>query len=252
MKNVIVLIPVYKPTLSQDELCSLNRCIEVLKSYDIGLICPCSLEMVDTWRGKDFRIYKFRDHYFKSIDGYNRLMLNKEFYQTYSDYQYILIYQLDAIAFFDDLERFLKLDYDYIGAPWIFGQTFSKKVANTFWSKISKLIDIKIHDFICDDKTFVGNGGLSLRKVSSFIKILSEFECFLNSYSDNEDVFFSWIGKMYPDKFKVAPLEIALQFSFETYPRECYEMNGRRIPFGCHAWKKYDPEFLWELLNSVK
>ena len=37
----------------------------------------------------------------------------------------------------------------------------------------------------------------------------------------------------------------ALEFSFELAPRYCFMMNGRRLPFGCHAWFRYDREF-WE------
>jgi hypothetical protein len=41
----------------------------------------------------------------------------------------------------------------------------------------------------------------------------------------------------------IAPLEVALRFAFEANPRICYEMNNYEIPFGCHAWEKYDKEF---------
>jgi hypothetical protein len=34
-------------------------------------------------------------------------------------------------------------------------------------------------------------------------------------------------------------------FSFEVAPRYCFKMNRERLPFGCHAWSKYDQEF-WE------
>jgi hypothetical protein len=28
-------------------------------------------------------------------------------------------------------------------------------------------------------------------------------------------------------------------------PRLCFELNGRKLPFGCHAWQRYDRGF-WE------
>ena len=37
----------------------------------------------------------------------------------------------------------------------------------------------------------------------------------------------------------------ALSFAFETNPRACFELNGRRLPFGCHKWWHHDREF-WE------
>jgi hypothetical protein len=43
----------------------------------------------------------------------------------------------------------------------------------------------------------------------------------------------------------VASVDEALRFAFEAAPRECFERNGRRMPFGCHAWEKFDRGF-WE------
>jgi hypothetical protein len=34
-----------------------------------------------------------------------------------------------------------------------------------------------------------------------------------------------------------------LRFAFEAAPRQCLEMNQGRLPFGCHAWGRYDREF---------
>ena len=47
----------------------------------------------------------------------------------------------------------------------------------------------------------------------------------------------------YLPEFKVASLEQGLRFAFEASPRTCFEMNGGRLPFGCHAWGRYDREF---------
>lgn len=49
----------------------------------------------------------------------------------------------------------------------------------------------------------------------------------------------------YYPAFKIAPLEVALRFAFECVPRYCFEKNNFTLPFGCHAWAKYDREF-WE------
>jgi hypothetical protein len=50
--------------------------------------------------------------------------------------------------------------------------------------------------------------------------------------------------KYYPD-FRIAPVEVGLKFAFEVAPRLCFELNNRHLPFGCHAWPRYDREF-WE------
>ena len=67
----------------------------------------------------------------------------------------------------------------------------------------------------------------------------------LDNWNKNEDLFIADRAKHYYPDFKIAPLEVALRFGFESVPRYCYEQNGHKLPFGCHAWERYDPEF-WE------
>ena len=66
----------------------------------------------------------------------------------------------------------------------------------------------------------------------------------------HEDVFWSFEAPKFDANFKVATAEEALPFAFEVAPRWCFEKNGRRLPFGCHAWPKYDREFWMEILNK--
>ena len=61
----------------------------------------------------------------------------------------------------------------------------------------------------------------------------------------NEDFFWCMqVGKIFSD-YKVAPVSEAIKFSFETNPELLFEKNNMQLPFGCHAWKRYDPIF-WE------
>jgi hypothetical protein len=59
------------------------------------------------------------------------------------------------------------------------------------------------------------------------------------------DQFWSLEARRYMPSFRLASVDEALGFAFEAGPRECFERNGRRVPFGCHAWAKYDRAF-WE------
>jgi hypothetical protein len=61
----------------------------------------------------------------------------------------------------------------------------------------------------------------------------------------NEDHFWSDEAVKYFPDFKVASIEEGLRFAFEVAPRLCFEMNNRTLPFGCHAWYKFDRTF-WE------
>jgi len=61
----------------------------------------------------------------------------------------------------------------------------------------------------------------------------------------NEDCFWSFKAADYYPGFKIASVSDGLSFSFEAAPRRCFERNVDHLPFGCHAWGKYDRKF-WE------
>lgn len=215
-KEVKVIIPCYRSYLTESERISLLQCKRILGRYPICIIKPAGLPLqMDEIQGLE--IEEFDDKWFQSVQTYNQLMLTEQFYECFLDYAYILIYQLDAFVFQDELHAFCSLGYDYIGAPWLDGR------------------------FVYVNGTggcyYVGNGGLSLRKVETHLEILKKIKI------DNivtEDLFFS---SREQDGFCVAPIEIALQFAFETRVRQCFERNNGKMPFGCHAWQKYDFAF---------
>ena len=84
MHNVKVIIPIYKADLSNVERISLTQVCKVLQNYPLVVIKPQSLDLsvlADEFPLLSF--VSFDDNYFRGISGYNRLMLAKEFYQTF-------------------------------------------------------------------------------------------------------------------------------------------------------------------------
>lgn len=114
-----------------------------------------NLDLYHRLMGKDLRlkVERFDDKNFTDVNAYNKLMLKREFYNRFKIYRHILIYQLDAWVFKDELLKWCSYNYAYIGAPW-----FS------------------------DDKPLtglphfmgIGNGGFSLRDVKKHLRILSK------------------------------------------------------------------------------
>lgn len=259
-KLVGIVIPLStRKNLSKSEKISLKHLEYYLGQHDKIFIAPECLE----FRYEGIPIERFDDKYFGSTSSHNRLLLSKEFYKTFSGYKYLLIYHLDSLVLSHDLVEWCKLEYDYIGAPWIQG-----------------------HDLPWLNENGVGNGGFSLRKVESFLRLLDsgvpwesitvKFQKFKETASvrefmvntksllkycipglntiqkhiemhinngRNEDRFIYYYAQKYYPEFKIAPVDVALQFAFEANPRICYEQNKREMPFGCHAWEKYDKEF---------
>lgn len=215
MEMAAVLIPVYKNELSRSEMISLRQCKRILNRYPVILVTSETLN-IENSELSGWPVERYSNCYFDGIAGYNQLMLSKEFYQRFEAYSYILIYQLDAFVFFDRLQEFCELGYDYIGAPWLGGYRY---------------IDGPERRYL-----YVGNGGFSLRRVSAFLDILDGEVS--QGISDPEDVF--WASRK---ELAIAPVETAISFAFEGLVRKSFELNHRKLPFGCHAWYNYDFEF---------
>lgn len=218
MTEVGVIIPYYHKDLSELEKISYLQCKKILGQYPIILLIPDSMSEEDYPKDDMVIIEKVPTVWLQSISTYNAMMLNIEFYKRFQEYKYILIYQLDAFVFSDRLMEFCNYNYDYIGAPWLAGYFYYISEENCIWN--------------------VGNGGFSLRKVQSFINLLLH-----NTETDfkgHEDFFYAISQGA---NFKVAPIEIALQFSFEQEVKKSFALNNQELPFGCHAWEKYDLQF---------
>src|SRR5690606_29769773 len=119
MIEVSVVIPIYKSELTDSELKSFKQCLDVLGNHPLMLVAPTGLDTstYETLAGRNLQCTYFNKRYFTSVRGYSELLLSKKFYCHFEAYEYILIYQLDAWVFQDDLSHWCKLDYDYIGAP---------------------------------------------------------------------------------------------------------------------------------------
>lgn len=254
----VILIPVYKQIPSVDEMASLRQLEHILGCWEMRFVCPESLDMssYDAITNKPFLKERFADCFFKGIDGYNALMRENAFYARYSAYEYMLIYQLDAWVFKDELEYWCDQGYDYIGAPW-FEKFGSYEEGKRLWK--------------------CGNGGLSLRKVRKFIEcttpdapvytirgiishanrhVLRNIIRYFR-YPNNMGWFIQHLAGSWEDFFFCGDLsethhalnvpqpKIAAHFSFERSPSYLFSITGKELPFGCHAWRKYDFDDFW-------
>lgn len=251
MKAVIV-IPVYKPQPNADERASLLQCLHVLGKHDICMVCPTSLdtsayEQEFHKAGVPFHAERFDDGFFRSQRDYNRLMLTKDFYLRFQAWEYMLIYQLDAYVFSDQLEEWCRKGYDYVGAPFL---------------KLNREVD----------PMNSGNGGFSLRRIQKFIDVFSvkgkvltarglwrfyryrgplhrlpltlrgifgyrnHLKDFMNWQTANEDLFYAMLDDSVL-KWRIAHTPEAMYFSYEGRPSWLYARTGR-LPFGCHAFRQ--------------
>lgn len=224
MAKVVIVIPIYKTELTLAETISVKQAYKILRVFDIVFVAPNTLnfdyssvcEITSKWK-----IERFDDRYFVDVYGYSELLLSVDFYKRFIHYDYMLIYQLDAFVFSNELLEFCDLGYDYIGAP------VSRKVAN--WRSIGAR---------------VGNGGFSLRKIQSAINVLNYKEEIISGHEVEqeilkyEDLFFAYCGVRDDVDYNVAPVDVALRFAVDAEFKGYFKNGMKKLPFGCHAWHK--------------
>lgn len=262
----VVVIPMYKDALSAREQLSVDRAVQTLGRHAICFVGPQHLQnRLDSLRrhyGGGVLSSTFADRYFAGIKGYNALMRSRSFYGAFSAYSHILIAQTDTLVLRDDLQHWCEQDYAYIGAPWFVGGSQPKQPL----------------EFLG-----VGNGGFSLRRVADFLRVLEHPRRIPNfikaragvadgqgslvrrlkhewllAYNveplfptSNEDFFWGLLVPAACPFFRVPGLQAASRFAFEVEPRQLYALTGGQLPFGCHAWERYDRDFWLQVLPEL-
>lgn len=254
--GVAIIVPVFRKSFLPDEFISLRQLDFFLSEYSRIIIKPEGLS-VDL---PGFDYVSFPDRFFVDVDAYSKLLLQPSFYETFSHYKYLLIYQLDCLVFSSGLDHWCQQGYDYIGAPLYMIRNQRPRPSR------------------------VGNGGLSLRRVQTFLEVLTSpkrppwkevisaklpdlahlsvvpriakrmrvihetrqgAKWYSRNFSLNEDLFWSDRATLFLPKFNKAPLDVAMRFSFDAFPRENFKLIANQLPFGAHAWAKWDRAF-WE------
>lgn len=253
-KKVAIIVPIYRP-INGAEKVSLLHLNHYLQKYDKFFLAPKGFNNFPFSKSGYSKV-TFSPKYFLNVQTYSQLMLSPQVYQQFINYQYILIYQPDALVFSDQLDWWCDQDYDYIGAP-----------------NYSSVVGFFTHKKGCPQVTY--NGGLSLRKVSTALEVIKKadkeavqdsnnpwvqkswlakailinkshnkwLQAKPSSYPFNEDGFWSLEAAKYFPGFKMPDFLTALKFSFEKLPQKSFELNGNKLPFACHAWARYDRNF---------
>lgn len=247
-----VVIPIHTVNLSPNELLSIKNNISLLGKYPIVFIIPENVDITPiieetrpTPSNYNYEIMQISEDLLghkNGIAGYNTLMLSYEFYSLFSDCEYILLCQPDAWIFRDELHEWCSRSYDYIGGTW--------------WRKGLWSYPIIRHFFPANRRLYgkVGNGGLSLRKISSFKKACIAYKERIDYYNRKshhmyaEDVFWA----IEPKEFKYPSMLEATMFAFDSHPDRCLALTKGKLPFGCHGWYKSGRIDFWKsyILNS--
>ena len=77
------------------------------------------------------------------------MLYRTDFWEKFADYEYVLMYHLDALVFSDQLQEWCEQGLDYIGSPFLI-------CADAPWVRVERC----------------GNGGFALYRVPSVLKVL--------------------------------------------------------------------------------
>jgi hypothetical protein len=244
--SIVIVLPIYQKKFNKTEIISLKQLRKKLsKKYKIIIITH--EEMIPHVKEKPllegYPIKKLPKKNF-TYQGYNKLLKSNDFYKGFKDFDYMLIYQTDCLAFGESLDYWIEKNYDYVGAPIFYKERGLQK-------------------------HIIGNGGLSLRKIDSFIKVLEKRKSpirkliwalpylpglprkvfnylILKSHlpicsliTRNEDIFWSCEAKKFLHEFSIPKIKDACKFSIENNIKECFEINENKLPFGCHAFHRH-------------
>ena len=217
----VIVIPAYRSRVEGSELQSLMRCMEVYGGkFRISLAVPASLD-VSFYRQScgDIDIVRFPNEYFNSYAAYNRTCKSVEFYDAFSGFEYMLIYQLDCWAFDDGLSGFVDMGFDYIAPP----------VKDA----------VRWPSGIC-----VGCGGCSVRKIDVFRRLSSPWRNISDSVP--EDLYFSNLAAA--GKMHVCDPTIAASFcitSDDAAVAKFWLDKLGGIPSFCHKFASRDLPAVW-------
>jgi hypothetical protein len=266
-KTVAIVTPLPpRVELLPEEKLSMRHLHHFLGRYDKYLVVPAGTSV----RYDGFEPKPFPRKFFGSLAAHNQLLMWPKFYRAFAAYEYILIYHLDSLVFSDELMRWCEAGWDYIGAPWLPCEDMpwvgEAQVGNGGFTlmKLSSVLQVLENrhrqkpitywsDLLLRNTRLTRPLFRTLERMQPWVRlqaldsVVAHWQRSQNPavFGCSNDVFWSCEAEQYLPSFRIAPVEEGLRFAFEGAPRLCFELNQQRLPFGCHAWTKFDRGF-WE------
>ena len=241
--QLILVTPTHQAELSEIEKAMLVQSLSLNSHYEHCFVVPRSLDTsIITQEFSNSSIIRLEDARFESARAYNNLLLDSYFYELFSDFNNLLILQTDSV-----LIRTIKHSdfegYDYVGAPWV------RKIRVTKFRKDLHGNNKRLC-WLPFTSIQVGNGGLSFRRLSAMIELMSQID--RAKYhprvwdgSHNEDFVISYFLKR--NHYSLPAPEHARSIFMEEHFSLCVDIP--RI-LGFHAPHKYNSILAQELVTK--
>lgn len=257
----VIVVPTHVTRPSPQEVISLRQCDKVFRDREIVLVVPDSLELRAYRELLPYSsVLRVEPHWMSSRRAYNRMMISPLLVNALEGYSHMLVHEPDAIVLRDELDYWCGQPQDYIGAPWFEGFATPAPDANVLGvgnsgfslhrlAALKRLVTSRKRWYpyrqVAKD-LIRGARGNKLRLHRGLIALgrAGQLRGAWNLYEGNCDRFWSVIASRVESSYTIAPLEQAVRFAWEVLPSRCMEMTRGQLPFGIHAWSKYDSDFL--------
>ena len=253
----VVVVPWHPHPASEEERLSLRSIHRFTAGTELVVATPDASSIPPHLTPS--RVEVFPAAYFETFLANNRLMTSEVFYARFEGYDQMLFVHADTLLL-KPVAPLLETLYpwSYVGAPWI-----GRRPDGSLFLEA------------------VGNGGFSIRRVPDFLDALrgssrpsmpkyttkrkglalwlfllvcdglgisrERVSHFMNRHEILEDVYWSKVAQSLSRRFTVAPIDQARAFSYEAHPAYVHEQNGGTLPYGVHAWWRFDAAFVRQL-----
>lgn len=248
--DMAIVTPIWEESLEPTAQEFVTRSLKATTNLPHWLVAPDSLDT--TWYEQhfpDLRITRFPDQYFQSSQTYSRLLIDPAFYRPFEAHEFITICQTDAVLI-DNPARVNMDNVDYLGAPWNPPLSFLKigkrlYVTSNFGhgneSRLVRLLGKTIH---------VGNGGLSIRRITTHIEVTSRIPTTIDHRyfnAINEDALLCSIGLKLG--LRIAPRQLAETVFLESEARHLAEVPS---VFGFHGLERWNPDLMPLVISAAE
>lgn len=267
-----MVIPHPNTDLTASQQFSIQTCLSALGGYPVFYLTKKSapVESLASYLNR-IQIIQVDDERMADIESYSKFLISPEFYSLFAQFEYILVHQLDVVVFEDRLLEWCDKGYDYVGPPMFQGDEpqpllwqagnggFSLRKTSAFLELLSSRKVFPKFDYYRPLRAELGVFYLLVLRLmlqfsqtwlAQYFPGLFRWFFITTSKSIHEDAYFAFFAAFFMENWSMPTAGESADFGFDRCPKTAYAINGNKIPFGCHAWEKYDKAFIEELLEK--
>lgn len=233
--SIVTVVPTHTAELTEIEWRRVHQTVQLAGQVFFAVPEELDTSIFAARLGPTVKFEFFPSRHFNSHESYNRWLLEPEFYKRFAEFEFLLISQTDALLIRDPGQ--LPRNYDYIGAPWDPGWRLGWEPRNRTLVPQGGIFQKLLR---------VGNGGLSLPKISSFSRLVGRIPKFRTF--THEDAMISYFGPLVG--LRIAPPDVARGVFMESSAKQI--AAGSKMPsvFGFHDLAQFNPTLEARLLDG--